>query len=191
MLSKGVLRAIWLEKNHCWREFVTFYYAFLESHSLPHHNFSQVQRSFLLWNIYSTLVPLPGEREIDTLLRILLATLTIVKLSACLFVCLFSKGYVIEFQDLCYLVFNFKGPFLTLCGHSEMKRPVFTKLVEFWQRKKKSTFAFLFSYKCKIFWYIILDKIYLFNLHCSLDSEYSSLYVLEIKGLRPFLLNCD
>ena len=71
MLSKGVLRAIWLEKNHCWREFVTFYYAFLESHSLPHHNFSQVQRSFLLWNIYSTLVPLPGEREIDTLLCIL------------------------------------------------------------------------------------------------------------------------
>ena len=113
MLSKGVLRAIWLEKNHCWREFVTFYYAFLESHSLPHHNFSQVQRSFLLWNIYSTLVPLPGEREIDTLLRKLLATLTIVKLSACLFVCLFSKMYVIEFQDLCLFV-CFKGKLLLL-----------------------------------------------------------------------------
>ena len=122
MLSKGVLRAIWLEKNHCWREFVTFYYAFLESHSLPHHNFSQVQRSFLLWNIYSTLVPLPG----DTLLRILLATLTIVKLSACLFVCLFSKGYVIYFQDLCYLVFNFKS------WHRNLNWPIFNINLGHW-----------------------------------------------------------
>ena len=58
-------------------------------------------------------MPLPGEREIDTLLRKLLATLTIVKLSVCLFVCLFSKGYVIEFQDLCLFV-CFKGKVLLL-----------------------------------------------------------------------------
>ena len=99
MLSKGVLRAIWLEKNHCWREFVTFYYAFLESHSLPHHNFSQVQRSFLLWNIYSTLVPLPGEREIDTLTLYTLGHLDYSKVVS-MFVCMFI------FKRVCNKSFN-------------------------------------------------------------------------------------
>ena len=43
--------------------------------------------------------------------------------------------------------------FLQYSSGSEMKRPAFTKSVDFWQGKTPTTFTFLFSY--------ILDKIYL------------------------------
>ena len=99
---------------------------------------------------------------------ILLSNLTIVKLSACLFVCSFSKGYLIEFQDLCYLEIISKAdtelwtcPFFTF--GIELNIPI---LLWFWDEKtcvyeigwsltKKRTPLHLLCLKN------VLDKIYL------------------------------